>query len=663
MYRSLLLLVAFVAAACSAARTAVFLEEAESAETNNYSAFLGQLSARGHELSYFTEKSADFALKRYGDALYENVVILAPTLKTLGATNLGKDALLTFVEDGGNVIVGGSIRLSKMLRQFALESGVEFEKKGTIVMDHVNHLKDPTDTYHSLIKSTKWISSDLVVGKDVLKNKKPVVYNGIGMTLEPSNILGFTVLSAEPTAYSAAPTKDIRESHEVVIGSNVGLVTAIQARNNARLIFSGSVDLFDNSYVASVEFGNGAFVQAVSKWGLGESGVLKVSNVHHAREDGSLPDKMLSDVQRPDQPLTLYPDAEVARDSLVYRIKDNLTYSFDVAELKNGQWTPFAADDVQLEFVMLDPHVRKTMVHDGKGHFSVTFTAPDVYGIFQFRVMYRRVGYSTLHFTTQVSLRPYKHDEYERFIPAAFPYYASAFSMMAGVLIFSIVFLMTPRNAIFVGYNMHYNIAAITRTMMADDEDDDVKPWTPPVQCPAPQYPNMKKGVSRIPAPSARLDHNFLNLDKALNFAHRATAAPAAPTTPHSTLRLASEIERVQRSYLADDNHELDEAERREILRQAPVADYRYNYDALIDVDAPTPVKPRKVKKQIDDKWKQSLQVAPRLGLPPDIDLHREERVTAKDGCGFESFNVRQCMSSVPLPTAPMRLFLINYDL
>lgn len=41
----------------------------------------------------------------------------------------------------------------------------------------------------------------------------------------------------------------------------------------------------------------------------------------------------------------------------------------------------------------------------------------------------------------QVSVRPLEHTQYERFIPSAYPYYASAFSMMAGVLIFSFVFL------------------------------------------------------------------------------------------------------------------------------------------------------------------------------------------------------------------------------
>lgn len=36
---------------------------------------------------------------------------------------------------------------------------------------------------------------------------------------------------------------------------------------------------------------------------------------------------------------------------------------------------------------------------------------------------------------------PLEHTQYERFISSAYPYYASAFSMMFGVFIFSFVFL------------------------------------------------------------------------------------------------------------------------------------------------------------------------------------------------------------------------------
>lgn len=104
------------------------------------------------------------------------------------------------------------------------------------------------------------------------------------------------------------------------------------------------------------------------------------------------------------------------------------------------------------------------------GKYSVQFKLPDVYGVFQFKVDYNRLGYTHLYSSTQVSkgqscfwpvgvplrpqppgpvtsvplqvsVRPLQHTQYERFIPSAYPYYASAFSMMAGLFIFSIVFL------------------------------------------------------------------------------------------------------------------------------------------------------------------------------------------------------------------------------
>lgn len=69
------------------------------------------------------------------------------------------------------------------------------------------------------------------------------------------------------------------------------------------------------------------------------------------------------------------------------------------------------------------------------------FKVPDVYGVFKFVVDYNRIGYTHLHSVTQVSVRPYEHTQFERFIRSAFPYYASSFSMMVGVVLFSFVFL------------------------------------------------------------------------------------------------------------------------------------------------------------------------------------------------------------------------------
>lgn len=177
-----------------------------------------------------------------------------------------------------------------------------------------------------------------------------------------------------------------------------------------------------------------------------------------------------------------------------------------IEQLSNGKWVPFDGDDIQLEFVRIDPFVRTFLKRKGKappagklqdhsptssslwdghgkppppghlcpsspgGKYSVQFKLPDVYGVFQFKVDYNRLGYTHLYSSTQVSrvparpqpacatpgllsgrpvpsvlrqvsVRPLQHTQYERFIPSAYPYYASAFSMMAGLFVFSVVFL------------------------------------------------------------------------------------------------------------------------------------------------------------------------------------------------------------------------------
>lgn len=115
-----------------------------------------------------------------------------------------------------------------------------------------------------------------------------------------------------------------------------------------------------------------------------------------------------------------------------------------VEEYVGGAWQPFITSDMQMEFVMLDPYIRKTMVANPlTGRYVTSFTAPDDYGVFKFRVLYRRSGYSVLHAETQVSIRPFKQNEYERFIPTAYPYYASSISVMIGFFIFSVLFLFS----------------------------------------------------------------------------------------------------------------------------------------------------------------------------------------------------------------------------
>ena len=415
-----------------AAKTLVLLDSVKKSDAV-YGEYFKALEEDGHELSIHEASDKKVIFQSFGDYQFDNVIIFAPGTKDLGSIKWSE--LHEFIGAGGNVILATSTKITKTQRQFAAECGVEFNSKGSIVVDHFNYLDEPTNVLHSKIYANTFCPASVVVGRD-FDVTKSIVFEGIGQKTNPENVLSFPVVQASSSAHSTAPMKPIK-----VTSDAISLVTAIQARNNARMIFSGSLKLFTTENWKNNDINNRKLAFAMSQWVFGDAGVLKTSNIRHHRQDGSRPEKMLKNIDRPDQPISLYPDAEIARESLVYRVKDNLTYSMDVMELKERKWQPYQADDMQLEFVMLDPHVRKTMSHDGKGKFFVTFESPDTYGIFQFRVMYRRLGFSTIHETTQVSLRPYKHDEYERFIPSAFPYYASAISMMTGVFVLSILFL------------------------------------------------------------------------------------------------------------------------------------------------------------------------------------------------------------------------------
>lgn len=413
----------------------------------SYSLFFDSLKGRGHTLSFLTTDSADLILVKYGEYLYDNIVLLAPSVENFNVISF--EDILEFVNHGGNLLVGVNGEISDNMRNFAANCGVEFDKKGTEVIDHFSFLSsiDSSKSHNSILAKNHIQSAPILGDYGTSENSSPVLYRGIGHVIDDENKLAIKILQGNPTTYAAKPFKGVQSNTAENMGSDTLLVTALQARNNARVVFAGSVDLFSNYFFTArlpsgETTGNKAFTTHLSKWVFAEAGVLRFRDITHAKSDGTPPDVILHEKERPDLPQTLYPDPEITRNSLVYRIKEDIVYSMIVEEFADNKWKPFVADDMQMEFVMLDPYVRKTMTADPKtGKFTAAFTAPDDYGIFKFRVLYRRIGYSVLHAETQVSIRPFKHNEYERFIPTAYPYYASAFSMMTAFFILTVCFL------------------------------------------------------------------------------------------------------------------------------------------------------------------------------------------------------------------------------
>jgi oligosaccharyltransferase complex subunit beta len=379
---------------------------------------------------------------------------------------------MEFTEAGGNMIIGVNSDLSQVMRNLVENCGVDFDRKGAAVIDHFSF--EPSidsryisffnidyiiyfiifinnfnfiNSFHTAILTNNTINSEIILGK--YKNSKPILYRGIGHSLDESNILGIKVLRGNPTSYSVNVKHMLDRSPEKN-SVNKLLVSVLQARNNARILISGSIDMFSNMFFRKKQtssnsyVGNELFCEELSKWAFGESGILRFRDIVHHKSDGNSRDSLLYEKEKSDLPKTLYPDPELNRNSLVYRIKDEIIFSMIVEEYFNNTWIPFSANDMQLELVMLDPYVRKNMSSDPTtGKFESILVAPDNYGIFKFRFLYRRIGYSVLHSETQVSIRPFNHDENERFIVSAYPYYFSSMSALIVFFIFSFVFLLS----------------------------------------------------------------------------------------------------------------------------------------------------------------------------------------------------------------------------
>ncbi|KAJ8450872.1 hypothetical protein Cgig2_032497 [Carnegiea gigantea] len=285
---------------------------------SSHSLFFGSLQSRGYNLEFKLADDPKIALQRYGQFLYDGLIVFAPTIDRFGGS-INQAAVLEFVDSGRDLILALDANASDLIREIAVECGVDFDDA-------------------------------------------PVLFQGIGHSLNPSNNLVLKVLSASPAAYSANPTSKLSNA-PMLTGSSISLVSVVQARNNARILISGSLKMFSDRFFRSGvqkagsstrydKSGNEQFVTELSQWIFHERGHLK-------------------------------------------------EYSVEIYEWSGTSWEPYVADDVQVQFYMMSPYVLKTLSTDKKGLYYTSFKVPDVYGVFQFKVEYQRLGYTSLSLSKQ----------------------------------------------------------------------------------------------------------------------------------------------------------------------------------------------------------------------------------------------------------------------
>src|SRR5690348_3893873 len=99
-------------------------------------------------------------------------------------------SVVSFVADGGNVMLAGSSELGNTLRELSREFDVEYDNRFTSVLDHFNYDQDLGSEKHDTIiinPETNLANIDTIVPADKIPG--PILFRGIAHHANPSNSL------------------------------------------------------------------------------------------------------------------------------------------------------------------------------------------------------------------------------------------------------------------------------------------------------------------------------------------------------------------------------------------------------------------------------------------------------------------------------------------
>ncbi|KAG1725842.1 Dolichyl-diphosphooligosaccharide--protein glycosyltransferase subunit WBP1 [Suillus lakei] len=384
-----------------------------SLDREDYSIFLGGLEKRGYNLTFRAPKDASPAITDYGVPNYDHVIFFAPDTKSY-AQDITPQSLVGLLSQNTNLLIALSPKQTP-LTSLATEFSLILPPPETPLISHHPARSEPPTTIPVPIPS----SASPVLSPGI----PPIWFSGAPHALGSTPML-IPILRAPAESFAADPTSDSDADAVVAAsekggeglwaGSQMGLVTGFQTNVNSRVVFAGGVKMFSDEYARKTlpdggYAGNALLARDVAMWVFQEKLTLRIDGVGHHRVNESAA-----------------PEMYTTNDEIV----SCLHLSTDI-------------DDLQLEFTMLDPHIRTSLpaVPGSPGTYQVQFRAPDRHGVFKFVLNWKRKGYSYLESSTTVPVVPPRHDQYPRFLSAAWPYYAGAISTSVGFFLFAALWL------------------------------------------------------------------------------------------------------------------------------------------------------------------------------------------------------------------------------
>jgi oligosaccharyltransferase complex subunit beta len=245
------------------------------------------------ELDFKMIDDPSIKLTNFGEYMYSNIIYFAPTYNEefSSKSDIKISSLLKFFDEGHDIMIFGSKSVGNFLRKFVTEFGVDFDDYETRVKDslYLHNYKEAINP--DLLKLR---NSEIVVTKNTINipavTKLPknfILYEGVGMEIDIHNQYVFPILRADENSYSINP----KTGKVYGNGEKIKLVTGYQARNNRRVVISGSTSLCSNEFyflsttenTSALNSPNASFCQDIINWNFQKNGVLKFENIRHQR--------------------------------------------------------------------------------------------------------------------------------------------------------------------------------------------------------------------------------------------------------------------------------------------------------------------------------------------------------------------------------------------
>ncbi|KAG5350418.1 hypothetical protein C0989_011139 [Termitomyces sp. Mn162] len=377
---------------------------------------------QGYELTFRAPKAEGPLVIEHDVPNFAHVILLASETKNF-AKDITPQSFVQLLGKKTNLIIALSSKQTPM-SSLAAEFSLTLPPPGTPLVSYFPEREESPQVIPVSVQANSIVSSNI----------NPVWFSGVPHSIG-NNPMIVPILRAPEESFASetdggSPDSLVdaaeRGGEGLWAGSRLSLVTGFQTLDNSRVTFVGGVNVFSDEFAQKeiskgLPSGNAAFARDVVAWTFQETNVFRIESTTHHRVNATEP---------PEQ----------------YTTNDRLVYNAYISKYdsKTSTWVPYPEiRDLQLEFTMLDPHLRTALlpVSSNPGKYSATFRVPDRHGVFKFVINYKRKGLTYLTSSMTVPVVPPRHDGYPRFLSAAWPYYTGAISTSIAFFLFSALWL------------------------------------------------------------------------------------------------------------------------------------------------------------------------------------------------------------------------------